>query len=121
MRFVGLLAFVLPFLCVMNVFANTGEQVIPQEVEAMIEDKEYLEAVTWMYEQQMTRFFDPIAFMPEQYVTRAQGAKFFVNYATKIAGKTIDTSLYCSFDDIDQSDPSLKNDILQSCLLHLFK
>jgi hypothetical protein len=123
MRFVGLsvVVIVTTFLCGVHVFANTGEQVIPQEVQAMIEDKEYLDAVTWMYEQQMTRFVDPIAFMPEQYVTRAQGAKFFVNYATKIAWKTIDTSRYCAFDDLDQADSSLKNDILQSCLLRLFK
>lgn len=103
------------------VSANTGVQENNAVVSTMIEDKEYLEAVTWMYSQQMTKFLDPIAFQPESLVTRAQAAKFFVNYATKIAGKTIDTALYCTFDDLESADATLKNDILQSCLLRLFK
>lgn len=74
-----------------------------------------------MYEQQMTKYLDPIAFRPDDLLTRQEAAKFFVGYATKIALKTIDTSRYCSFDDLEQTDPTLKNDVLQACLLRIFK
>lgn len=74
-----------------------------------------------MYEQQMTRYLDPIAFRPDDLLSRQEAAKFFVGYATKIAFKTIDTSRYCSFDDLEQTDPTLRNDVLQACLLRIFK
>lgn len=35
--------------------------------------------------------------------------------------QTIDPSRYCSFDDLDSADQTLKNDILQACMLRLFK
>lgn len=87
----------------------------------VVEDKEYIEAVTRMYDQQMTKYVDPLAFRPDDLVTRQEAAKFFVGYATKIALKTIDTSRYCSFDDLETTDPTLRNDVLQSCLLRIFK
>lgn len=122
MRLTGLLFITLIGLLSFGVFANTWATIVEQSpTDTMIEDKEYLEAVTWMYAQQMTKYIDPIAFQPESLVTREQAAKFFVQYATKIALKTIDTTKYCSFDDLESADPTLKNDILQSCLLHLFK
>ena len=89
--------------------------------QAYLEDKEYLEAVTRMYAEQMTRYIDPIAFRPADYVSRQEAARFFVRYATNTLGQTIDTSRYCAFDDLDQADFTLRNDILQACLLRLFK
>ncbi len=91
------------------------------EDSSFLEDQEYIQAVTWMYDQQMTKYLDPIAFRPADLLSRQEAAKFFVGYATKIALKTIDTSRYCAFDDIDEADPTLRNDVLQSCLLRLFK
>ena len=74
-----------------------------------------------MYDQQLTKYVDPLAFRPDDLVTRQEAAKFFVGYATKVALKTIDTSRYCSFDDLETTDPTLRNDVLQSCLLRIFK
>ena len=122
MRLFGLLFITLIGLLSFGVFANTWESIVEKSpTDSMIEDKEYLEAVTWMYSEQMTKYINPIAFQPESLVTREQAAKFFVQYATKIAFKTIDTTRYCAFDDLESADPTLKNDILQSCLLYLFK
>lgn len=87
----------------------------------MLDDTEYVKAVVRLHEQQMTKYSDPALFRPEDVVTRQEAAKFFVGYATKIALKTIDTSRYCSFSDLDQIDPTLKNDVLQACLLRIFK
>jgi len=107
-------------LAVWCVFWSFSSVIVAQSTW-LLEDKEYIEAVTRMYDQQMTKYIDPIAFRPDDLLTRQEAAKFFVGYATKIAFKTIDTSRYCSFDDVDQADPTLRNDILQSCLLRLFK
>jgi hypothetical protein len=108
------LLFLASFVVCWSVFAQTWD-------EAVLADGEYIQAVSWMYEQQMTKYLDPIAFRPADLLSRQEAAKFFVGYATKIALKTIDTSRYCAFSDLEDADPTLKNDILQSCLLRLFK
>lgn len=87
----------------------------------VLEDVEFVEAVGWMYSQQMTSYKEPEQFRGEDIVTRQQAAKFFVGYATNILYQVIDTSRYCAFDDLEDADPTLKNAILQACLLRLFK
>lgn len=88
---------------------------------SILDDAEYVEAVGRMYGEQMTKYKEPEKFRPEDLVTREQAAKFFVGYATNVLLHVIDTSRYCSFDDIEDADLTLKNSILQSCLLRLFK
>ncbi|MDP2669998.1 MAG: hypothetical protein Q8O99_03220 [bacterium] len=88
---------------------------------SLLDDVEFVEAVNWMYSKQMTSYKEPEQFRGEDLVSRQQAAKFFVGYATNVLYQVIDTSRYCSFDDLQDADPTLKNAILQSCLLRLFK
>lgn len=86
-----------------------------------MEDPEFVEAMTRMHSVDMTKYDDPKLFSPDDLVTREQAAKFFVAYATNVLLQVIDTSRYCAFEDISDADPTLRNAILQSCLLRLFK
>ena len=98
-----------------------GSFVVAQETILFLQDEEYLKAVTRMYEHNLTKYIDPIAFRPQDTLSRQEAAKFLSEFATNIAGKTIDTSKYCSFDDLQEADPTLKNAILEACLLSVFK
>ncbi|USN55800.1 MAG: S-layer homology domain-containing protein [Candidatus Peribacteria bacterium] len=52
-------------------------------------DPEFSKAVTWMYENGLTRYNTSQAFQPDSWVTREQAAKFFVEYNNY---KELDTS-----------------------------
>jgi hypothetical protein len=40
-------------------------------------DEEFTEAVQWMFENDLTKYDNPIQFLPAETLTREQAAKFF--------------------------------------------
>ena len=86
----------------------------------MAQDHEFLDALAWMHDIGMTRYDTLDAFRPHDFVTRQEGAKFFSVFTKQVLLKTLDTGKYCFFDDLENADPSLKNSILESCMLGIF-
>ncbi len=75
-----------------------------------------------MNEHGLTKFTTETEFMESQGRRRDEAAKFFVQYA-KLLGKTtyIKTAKQCSFSDINDSWPDLKDIVVESCRLGLFQ
>ena len=84
------------------------------------QDQEYMAAVTRMYETWMTRYKDWDAFNPHGRLLREQAAKFLSEYASKVEMKIMNTARYCEFKDLENADKTLKNSIIQSCMLNIF-
>ena len=84
-------------------------------------DEELQEAINWMYEKWMTKFNDPISFMAKDPINREQAAKFFWVLAENIYEKEPSGGNYCNFRDLSMADPTLQENIVQSCELWLFQ
>lgn len=95
----------------------SGQQQISLSITG---DKEYLEALDWMYSYGLSKYRTAKEYKGEDMVTREQAAKFYTQFAVNVLYKVIDMTKYCEFTDLKDADPSLRNSILTSCLLHLF-
>lgn len=100
---------------VSSIFSYTHALEIPVQ-----SDPEFVAALDWMFSYGLTKYTSPKEFKSEDFVTREQAAKFYSQFAVNILYKVIDMTKYCEFSDLNNADPSLKNSILTSCLLHLF-
>ena len=83
-------------------------------------DQEYITAIKRMNTQGMTKYSDPLAFDPNGAVLREHAAKFLSEYWSKVEFKVMSTARYCEFKDIEQADKTLKNYLIQSCMLNIF-
>lgn len=104
-------------------YGGTGEERIVEESEVIVTvetDPELWEAIAWMHSHAMTKYTDVDAFRPHDYVSRQEAAKFFGGFAIHSLFRVVDQTMYCYFDDIESADPSLKNSIIESCMLHIF-
>ncbi|USN55799.1 MAG: hypothetical protein H6765_04365 [Candidatus Peribacteria bacterium] len=84
------------------------------------DDTEYHAAVDWMFAKGLTKYQDYNEFRPGDILTREEASKFFTEFSMNILLQVIDMAKYCEFDDLEEADPTLRNSILQSCLLNLF-
>lgn len=92
-------------------YANTPE---------VLQDEEYLNAVSWMYQNNITKFNNGADFGPHRIILREHAAKFLTDFSVNILHDTIDTTKNCEFKDLRQWDPTLSNAILNSCYLNIF-
>lgn len=74
-----------------------------------------------LYSNWLTKYTSLTSFDSKNYFTREQSAKFFSQFAINVLKKTPDTNLACNFNDISTADQTLKNDIITSCQLWIFK
>ena len=73
-------------------------------VSAANVNPEWVEAVNFMKTEGLSSVASSVeAYMPLATVTREQAAKFFVAFAEKEFGKTADTTLSCTFADINKA------------------
>ena len=82
---------------------------------------ELKDAILWMYDNWLTRYQDINNFLPYNEITREQAAKFFVEFAAKVLWKekwNIET--YDIFNDIEQTDPTLKDYVVYSNNMKMF-
>lgn len=80
------------------------------------------EAVSWMNQNWLTIFNNPIDFMATQWLRRDEASKFFVQYAKEVLNLIPDTSkTSCNFTDLNQARPDLKDLIKEACQLWLFQ
>ena len=74
-----------------------------------------------MFDNELTRYDNPIQFLPAETLTREQAAKFFWNFALYMWKTPIIWSESCQFNDVVDADWTLTPHILSSCTLGLFK
>lgn len=84
-------------------------------------DEEFEAAVQWMYDNDLTRYDNPIQFLPAETLTREQAAKFFWNFAVYLNKTPVLWEEECQFNDVENADWTLKSHIISSCMLWLFK
>ncbi len=84
-------------------------------------DEEFESAVQWMYTNGLTKYDNPIQFLPAETLTREQAAKFFWNFALYMDKTAVKSAEECQFNDVENADYTLKPHILSSCMLGLFK
>ena len=97
---------------------NTG--IVQNNIDSNLSDLEI--AIKWMYDNWLTIFDTPQTFMSNNYLTREQASKFFVQFANKVLNK--DKGYIESYDiypDISNADPTLKDYIIYASNMWLFK
>jgi len=89
------------------------------------DDSQYREelqkAISWMYDNGMTRYNDPVSFMASSPINREQAAKFFWVLAETIYEKEKNESSNCQFSDLLSADSTLQENIVQACQMWLFQ
>lgn len=83
-------------------------------------DREYLEALDWMYQMGMTKYNKSAEYNPEGELLREQAAKFFVEYA-KSQWVERDTNKVCTFTDSADADETLMIYLTEACELGIMK
>lgn len=88
-------------------------------------DVELETAVSWMYENWLTKYDNIKSFRPEDYITREEAAKFAVQYGSNIIWSWFMESyvedLSCEFNDKNLFDVSLVKSIFDACKHRIFK
>lgn len=79
-------------------------------------DREYLDALQWMYQSNMTRYKKSSDYNPGWFLLREQAAKFFSQYAVNNGLKRPAKNEHsCDFADIKAADESLQSAIQMVC------
>jgi hypothetical protein len=79
-------------------------------------------AIQWMYDNWLTIYNTPKTFMSNNYLTREQASKFFVQFAITVLNKDKwYISSYNIYSDIYNADPTLKDFIIYASNMWLFK
>ncbi len=84
-------------------------------------DQEFEEAVSWMYENDLTKYDNVTQYLPANTLTRQEAAKFFGNFALYLWKSPIISPESCQFSDVANADYTLTPHILSACTLGLFK
>ena len=82
---------------------------------------EMYDAITWMYDNELTIYKDPKQFWVYNEMTREQSSKFFSNFYKTVFEKPLIMPSENPFKDIDNADPTLIDYIKYSYNLWLFK
>lgn len=84
-------------------------------------DEQLQNAITWMYIVGLTSKSTLADFLPNDTMTREEASKFFGVFAKNEFNKTEDYTLPCDFSDIQNADPTLRENIVSACRLGIFK
>ena len=82
---------------------------------------ELTNAISWMYENNLTSYSGVAWFKPNNYVTREQASKFFVLFAKNILGKTGAKIKEAVFSDVSGADKTLQSYIKEAAKMGLLK
>jgi hypothetical protein len=89
---------------------------------AALNDAEFTAALSWAYENGLTKYNTEDAFMPYANITREQAAKFMASYTvTNLCDVEAEENEACSFSDINSGDYSLRDYVLLACELGLVR
>lgn len=83
----------------------------------VVTDSELIHAVTWSYNNGLTKYDQADAFMPFNNLTREQAAKFASEFAEAIRNIAPDTTrtTVCEFKDVSIMDHTLVDSVVKSC------
>jgi hypothetical protein len=84
-------------------------------------DAEFLMSLRWLYEQWITKYQDPDAFMPENYLSRVDASKMLSVLARKVFGSNKLNTEACAYTDVSMFDDTTKWQIKDACQLGIFK
>gem|GEM_PF-1358088 len=79
------------------------------------------DAVTWMYNNDMTSKSTLADFAANDTLNREQSSKFFSVFASKIYNKSKALGNSCKFSDIQKADKTLTGSIKDACELGIMK
>ena len=82
--------------------------------ETLTDSSEFMEALNWMYDNNMTSYNTTESFMPYQTITRAQVAKILDKFATATNLTTIRNQWSCEFSDVNPQS-EYKDSITRVC------
>ena len=88
--------------------------------QAAIADPEFDAALTWMYDNGLTKYNTQDAFNPYANLTREQAAKFFASFAATNLCLEADDAASCDFSDLP-ADTSLDEYVVLGCQYGLIK
>jgi len=103
---------------------NTTKNITTSTTTSIITNttnNELSSAILWMYNNWLTSYSTVDKFMWNDYLTREQASKFFLEFATKILGKLVDVTKTVSLNDIQNANETLQFYIKESVQLWLFK
>ena len=89
-------------------------------VVAAIQDPEFDAALSWMYDNGLSKYDNQDDFMPYANLTREQFAKFAAAYGLTNLCLEVDSNADCDFSDIP-ADPTLGNYVILACQMGLVK
>ena len=78
-------------------------------------------AIKWMYNNGLTSLNTITNFMGEDYLTREQASKFFVQFGKKFLGKVVDSKKRVTLGDLTKANTTLQSYIKEANQLWLFK
>ena len=84
-------------------------------------NSELQNAITWMYSNWLTSYSSVRDFMWDDYLTREQASKFFVQFGKKIFGKIVNDTKPVKLNDILKANTTLQSYIKEANQLWLFK
>jgi hypothetical protein len=101
------------FSCVIALFLG----ITTSSIHASLLD----DSLAWAYTNNLTRYFSPDYFLPNNSIRRDEASKFFVNFA-KLIGKTTytRTASACQFADTNKAISDLQDYVIESCRLGIF-
>lgn len=88
---------------------------------ASLNDPEFTDALKWAFDAGMTKYHTEKEYKPQDTLTREQAAKMFSVFGMSYLCLAPDTTVACDFSDANTADPSLKEFLITSCQLGLFK
>lgn len=89
--------------------------------DSISKDKEFIDSLNYMYNNGLTKYSEIEKFMPTNNLTREQASKFLSEFFINNNFEKKSTNFTCEFKDINESDSTLKDFIIKSCELWIFK
>ncbi len=98
--------------------ATTNSNVVAQTYSI---DQELDDAISRMYDKWLTKYNTAENFLPAEFLTREQAAKFFWEFAKVLEKEEVKSQEDCIFNDLENADYTLVDHVYESCRLWLFK
>lgn len=106
--------------------ANTGSSIPPPANTGTVQPgstigTEFQQALSWMFNNGLTRYSDETDYRPDDNLTREEVAKIIWQAYTVLGYTATVKNTNCSFSDMNEVDPSLSGYVVHACQRGLFK
>lgn len=104
-----------------NVDTGSIDSIFDDSYESITWDPEFLLAMSWMYENWLTKYSTEELYRPFDNITREESAKMFAQAFLAFGYDSETKNTACDFNDKDDFNPELKDYIQTACSLWLFQ